>query len=290
MKLIREPLVHFLFAGALLFGVYAWLNPSVPGEQSGEAVQIGEGEIVWLRQTFANQWRRDPTPDEMAGLVATLVDEELLAREARAVGLDRNDTIVRRRLAQKMDFLAADTARIVEPEDAQLRGFYEAHDERYRTAAKISFSQIYFNPRDRADAEADATAALRLTSGDAATWPADGDRLLLDSAYGDLDRQAVDSLFGPAFAQAIFALPSGAWHGPVMSAFGVHLVKTRDPRPAQLRPFEDVRDAVAADWRRERDIAAHASYMEKLRAKYGVMIAGEAQQSTPMAVAGRLAR
>ena len=202
----------------------------------------------------------------MAGLVATLVDEELLAREARALGLDRDDTIVRRRLAQKMEFLAADTARMVEPGDADLRGFYAAHAERYRTVADTPFSQIYFSPRHRADAEGDAAEALRLASGGAAAWPADGDRLLLDNVYRDLDRRGVEGLFGPAFAESVFALPPGAWHGPVTSAFGVHLVRTSDLRPAQSRPFEDVRDAVTADWHRERDSAARADYMARLRA------------------------
>ena len=114
VKLLREPLLHFLIAGVLLFGGYEWLNHHTPASQAEEAVRIGDGEIHWLRQTFTNQWRREPTPEEMNGLLATLVEEELLAREGRALGLDQNDTIVRRRLAQKLSFMVAETRRIAE--------------------------------------------------------------------------------------------------------------------------------------------------------------------------------
>lgn len=278
MKLLREPLVHFLFAGALLFGAYAWLNPTTPNQGGDHAVRIGEGEILWLRQTFANQWRREPTPEEMAGLIATLVEEELMAREAHALGLDQNDTIVRRRLAQKIDFMVADTASTVDPGEAELRGYYLAHAERYRTTATISFSHIYFSRERRRDAENDATEALRLAAGNPAIRPTDGDRLLLDDSYRDLDRHAVESLFGAAFAQAVFASPAGAWRGPVNSGFGVHLVYVTDMRPAQQRSFEEVRATVASEWLRERSRAMRADYLDRLRAKYGVVIDPSARQ------------
>jgi hypothetical protein len=102
VKLLREPLFHFLIAGALLFAGYEWLNRGKPQSEALEPVRIGEGEARWLRETFASQWRRQPTADEFNGLLATLVNEEVLAREARALGLDQDDTIVRRRLAQKL--------------------------------------------------------------------------------------------------------------------------------------------------------------------------------------------
>jgi hypothetical protein len=281
MKLLREPLVHFVFAGALLFGAYAWLNPATPKQGGDHAVRIGEGEILWLRQTFANQWRREPTSEEMAGLIATLVEEELMAREAHAIGLDQNDTIVRRRLAQKIDFMVADTAGTVDPGEPELRGYYLAHAERYRTAATISFSHIYFSRERRRDAVTDATEALRLAAGNPAIRPTDSDQLLLDDSYRDLDRHAVESLFGPAFAQAVFALPAGTWRGPVSSGFGVHLVYVADMRPAQQKSFEEVRATVTSEWLREKSRAIRADYLERLRAKYGVVIDPGARQSAP---------
>jgi hypothetical protein len=281
IKLLREPLLHFVFAGALLFGAYAWLNPPTPNQGGDRPVRIGEGEILWLRQTFTNQWRREPTPDEMAGLIATLVDEELMAREAHALGLDQNDTIVRRRLAQKIDFMVADTASIVDPDEAELRGYYFAHAKRYRTAATISFSHIYFSRERRRDAETDATEALRRAAGNPAIRPTDGDQLLLDDSYRDLDRHAVESLFGSAFAQAVFALPAGAWRGPVNSGFGVHLVCVTDMRPAQQKSFDEVRATVVSEWLRDKSRAIRADYLERLRAKYGVVIDAGARQAAP---------
>lgn len=280
MKLLREPLLHFLIAGALLFGGYEWLNRSTQALPAEGAVRIGEGEIHWLRQTFTNQWQREPTPEEMNGLVATLVEEELLAREGRALGLDQNDTIVRRRLAQKVGFMVADTTRIADPGEDELRSFYATHAERYRTAAKISFSHIYFSRERRPDAEADATEALRLAAGDGAARPAEGDRLLLDDSYTDLDLQAVESLFGPDFARAIFAQSPESWRGPVKSAFGVHLVNVRAVRPSDPKPFEEVRKTVVAEWHREQDIATRTNYLARLRAKYGVVIDDGARKVT----------
>jgi hypothetical protein len=278
VKLLKEPLFHFLIVGTLLFAGYALLNRSTPTSQAEGAVRIGEGEIYWLRQTFTSQWQREPTPEEMNGLLATLVEEELLAREGRALGLDQNDTIVRRRLAQKVGFMVTDTTRVAEPREGELRNFYAAHAEHYRTAAKISFSHIYFSREHRRDAEADATEALRLVAGNVAERPAEGDRLLLDDSYTDLDLQAVEGLFGPDFAHAIFALPPGSWRGPVKSAFGVHLVNVRAVRPSSLKPFEEVREMVVLEWRHERDIATRTDYLAKLRAKYGVVIDDSARK------------
>jgi len=165
VKLLKAPLLHFLIAGCLLFGGYEWLNRGTPISPSEGAVRIGEGEILWLQQTFTNQWRREPTPDEMNGLVATLVEEELLTREGRALGLDQNDTIVRRRLAQKVSFMVADTTRIADPDESELRGFYAARGERYRRAPRISFDQVYFGRDRRLNAEADAKEALQMAVG-----------------------------------------------------------------------------------------------------------------------------
>jgi hypothetical protein len=277
VKFLREPLLHFLITGAFLFGGYEWLNRSTHMVPAA-AVRIGAGEIQWLRQTFTNQWQREPTPDEMNGLLATLVEEELLEREGRALGLDQNDTIVRRRLAQKVGFMVADTTRIADPGEDELRSFYATHAEHYRTAPKISFSHIYFSRERRPDAEADATEALQLVAKDVAVRPAEGDRLPLDDSYTDIDLQAVESLFGPDFALAIFALPPGSWRGPVKSAFGVHLLNVLAVRPSSPKPFEEVRKMVVSEWHHEQELATREDYIDRLRAKYGVVIDDWARQ------------
>ena len=131
---------------------------------STDPVHIGEGEIRWLKETFANQWHREPTGEELHRLVSSLLEEELLAREAKTLGLDQNDTVVRRRLAQKLTFLVDDTSRISEPSDEDLRQFYDTNPERFRVEPRVSFTQIFFNPARRQHAETDAKAALVLIS------------------------------------------------------------------------------------------------------------------------------
>ena len=152
MKLLREPLVHFAIAGLVLFSVYSWLNGSRPASDGIEPVRIGAGEIQWLKETYSSQWLRPPDADELQGLVADLVNEELLAREAQAMGLGEDDTIIRRRLAQKLKFLVEDTSRLAEPSDAELRQYFEENAARFEDSPRVSFSQIYFNPENRKDA------------------------------------------------------------------------------------------------------------------------------------------
>jgi hypothetical protein len=279
VKLFREPLLHFLIAGVLLFGGYGWLRHGEPALQTEEPVRIGDGEISWLRETFANQWHREPTGEEMHGLLATLLEEVLLAREARSLGLDQNDTIVRRRLAQKLTFLVEDTSRIADPSEDELRRFYAAHAERYRTNPLVSFSHIFFSPERRPHADADARTALALisTAGGQVEKLPDGDRILLENSFENIDVHEVSSLFGPDFAHTVFALPPGSWSGPIRSAFGLHLVQVTELRRANLRPFDDVRDTVTADWRRQRNSETKQAYLARLRDKYGVVIGDSAR-------------
>ena len=169
MKLFREPLLHFAVIGVALFYAYSWLNESRPALDGVEPVRIGQGEVQWLRETYSSQWLRPPDAIELQGLVADLVTEELLAREAQAMGLGENDTIVRRRLAQKLKFLVEDTSRLAEPTDAELRQYFEANSARFEENSLVSFSHVYFNPQNRKDAATDAGLLAdvvgRLTAG-----------------------------------------------------------------------------------------------------------------------------
>lgn len=270
-RLVKEPLVHFLLAGGVLFAGYSWLNPGAQSEPRPEPIRIGAGEVRWVRETFAGQWRRDPTPDEMRALLATLLDEELLAREARTLGLDQHDTVVRRRLAQKLSFLVEDTARLAAPTDDELRHFYADRAEDYRTAPRMTFRHVYFSPERRPDAAADAVAArVLLASAGSAAPPALGDPLALEEAFTDIDSEALSRLFGADFARDVFAFPVGSWSGPVRSAYGTHLVLVSSRAQGEVRPFEEVRGAVSEAWYRARQSALRAEYLGSLRAKYGV--------------------
>ena len=149
LKLYKDPLLHFVLAGALLFAAYAIINRNEPSTPLPDPIHIGEGDVRCLKETFANQWQRTPNDDELRGLAAGLLEEQLFAREAKTLGLDQDDTIVRRRLAQKLTFLVDDTSRIVDPSDEELRKFYFAHAERFRVEPRASFKQVFFNPQRR---------------------------------------------------------------------------------------------------------------------------------------------
>ena len=268
--LIREPLLHFLIAGTLLFAAYAWMNPASPSSTDGP-VKIGPGQISWLRETFSAQWRREPTSAELKELVDALVREQLLAREAVALGLDQDDTVVRRRLAQKLTFLVDDTIRLAEPDEAELRTYLAKHPGKYSTETKLSFQQVFYSPKRRADPSADAKAVLAGLVRSQTALP-DGDPLPLEAVYTNVDQAAVSSLFGPAFAQSLSGMQQGTWSGPVTSAFGVHLVIVSDRSEGGPRPFEDVRQILIDDWKRQKVEEANAAFLEKLRDKYGVAI------------------
>ncbi|SCW63119.1 Parvulin-like peptidyl-prolyl isomerase [Rhizobium mongolense subsp. loessense] len=274
MNLLREPLLHFVVGGALLFAGYVWLDRERTDASDLEPVRIGEGEVRWLEETWANQWLRAPSTQELQELVADLVSEELLAREAREMGLDRNDTIVRRRLAQKLKFIVEDTSGLIEPNEAELRQFYEANVARFQSGARVSFTQIFFNPALRKDASSDAKAALvelkRARDTDLAAML--GDRWLLDTEVRDADEQAVSGMFGPDFARAVFALKPGMWSEPVKSGYGIHLVSIANSSAGRQPPFEEVRDEVLQEWRREKEKGANRDYIARLREKYGVVL------------------
>jgi len=280
LKLLRDPLLHFVIAGVVLFGGYELINRGEMNLPATDPVDIGEGDIRWLKDTFANQWQRPPNQDELRGLVASFLEEELFAREAKALGLDQNDMIVRRRLAQKLEFLIGDTSRIVEPADAELRRFYDANAERFGVEARVSFTQLFFNPEKRQHAESDARAALVSISGMGADGAAAmGDPILLENEFHEVDEQTVAKMFGADFARAIFLLRPGSWAGPVKSGYGVHLVRVTNLSPATVLSFEEVRPKVLEEWRHQQQTQAKAVYLSKLREKYGVVIDGDISRS-----------
>ena len=265
MRLLKEPLLQFLALGGLLFFAHGTLAPSEQAIPSTPGIRITRADADWLKEMWARQWRRPPTDEELTGLVADHLKEEVLAREAKALELDVGDTIVRRRLAQKLAFLLDDTFRTAEPPEAELRALYEARPDLVRTSARVSFSQVFFR-REQGDGR--ARAILAALSDSAAIPDEQGDRLLLGDTFADQDEQALTNQFGESFARAVLALPAGRWSGPVESSYGLHLVKVTAVSPPQARSFAEVRKRLAEEWRRKEQAAAQAQVVEGLMRKY----------------------
>src|ERR1700724_3390134 len=150
---LREPLLHFLVAGLALFAIYRTLNPPPEQPDEGKRIVITEDDLRQVQVAWRAQWQRFPTPDEMRGLVDSKIREEILYREAMALGLDKDDTIVKRRLAQKMEFLADDISSLREPQIDELRAWFDKNQERFALPSLMSFHHLYFSP-DRRGAQA----------------------------------------------------------------------------------------------------------------------------------------
>jgi hypothetical protein len=269
MRLLKEPLLHFIVLGGLMFAAYSAFGTAWQEAQPHPVIRMTAADAEWLKAMWTRQWRRPPTDEELTGLVADHLKEEVLAREARALELDVGDTIVRRRLAQKMAFLLDDTIRTAEPPEPELRALYETRLDLVRTPARVSFTQVFFR---REDGDDRARASLAALSDTAATPGEEGDRLLLGDTFADQDEPALANLFGAAFAQAVLALPAGRWSGPIESGYGLHLVKVTAVSPPQARPFAEVRERLSEEWRRERQETAQAQLLQGLMRKYQVVV------------------
>jgi hypothetical protein len=269
MRLLKEPLLHFLVLGGLLFAAHAAVAPSEDKAPSASAVRITEADADWLKEMWTRQWRRPPTAEELTRLVADHIREEVLAREAKALELDVGDTVIHRRLAQKMAFLLDDTIQVAEPSESELHALYEARPELVRTLPRVSFTQVFFR-REQGDDRARATLAA-LSKGSAVPEE-QGDSILLGDSFADQDEQALGNLFGPTFARTVFDRPLGRWSGPVESSYGLHLVKVTAVSPSETRPFAEVRERLAEEWRRERQEAAQAQLLQGLLQKYRVTV------------------
>jgi hypothetical protein len=271
-RCLREPLLHFLLLGAVIFAVSAWRERRRPAENAAAHIEVSAGTIAWLHEGFTRQWHRPPDADDLRGLVNDHVREEVLYREALAMGLDRDDSIVRRRMAQKMEFLTQDIAAAVEPDDAALRKFFEENAARYARAARVTFRHVFFSKERRgAMLDADARAALAaLAKG--ASEETIGDPFLREHEFADANADDIAAALGRDFAEKVTAMPAGEWRGPVASSYGLHLVRVSGRAEPQPVPFEAVRDVVVRDFSDERRRTANRDFLERLKAQYRITV------------------
>ena len=272
MKYLKDPLALFLLLGVVIFAV----DVLVP-DPDDERIEVGVLDIARLSDQWRAQMGRDPTETELAGLVDAHVREEMLVREALKMGLDVNDVIIRRRLAQKLTFLTEDLALLERATDAELRAFFEADAERYRVPARFTFSHIYFSPDRRETARADAETALPGVTDD--NWRTVGDPFMLRRTYAHVTVADIRKDFGTAFSEALPELDGGAWLGPVESGYGFHLVRVDRRTASRLPDFAAVRERVATDYDSKRRSDANDTYYETLAAQYRVEIASPEPQS-----------
>jgi parvulin-like peptidyl-prolyl isomerase len=282
-QLLREPLLHFVVLGALLFLGYRSWPPPASAEVPSKQIQFTVEQLTQLALQFQSQWRRPPTADELDRLVENRVQSEILYREALALRLDKDDEIVRRRMAQKMQFLAEDIAAAHEPDSAELRKWFEANRSRFAEPSRVSFRHVYFSPDKRAHAQEDATRALAKLA-DApqdSTLPGTlADPFMFQDYYRDRAPEYLSKEFGPRFAMAITQLVPGRWTGPVESGFGWHLVYVDTLIPGRVPAFEEVEEEVKVAWLTEQKATAWRRTYEDMRAKYVVLLPAAPREAT----------
>lgn len=264
-RALREPLTHFVAIGLAIFVV----SHLIEQHQSRYNLVLSNQDVLRIANSYAQQYGAQATPQQMRTMIDNAVREEIYLREGLALGLDRDDEIVRRRIAQKYDFLQQDQAAPREPTATQLHDWYATHASRFATPAKVTFEQRYFAPDQRGDAAARALAVAALgnpatVAGDAFPGPA---RIVA------LSREDVDRVFGgTGFAASVFAAPVGRWSGPIRSGFGWHIVRVTEATPAQPRTLEQARDDVRRDWIEADRKARNDTVWQALRARYTVTV------------------
>ncbi|MCO5123673.1 MAG: peptidylprolyl isomerase [Rhizobacter sp.] len=289
-RLLREPLLHFLVLGAALFAAAATFEPQLgKAPNPSREIRLTPDELLQLATAFQSQWRRPPTVDEFAALAEDRIRQEVLYREALALGLDKDDEIVKRRMAQKMKFIAEDVAAAHEPSSAELEAWFDKNQDKFRLPGRVSFRQLYFSPDKRgARAKDDAAQALQKLAGqpeDAAAAASLGDRMIFQDYYRDRTGEFLGKEFGPRFAIDVGRLAPNAWQGPVESGMGWHLVYVDTVVPGRVPAFAEIEPEVKTAWLGEQKASAWDKAYKDMRAKYTVLLPAppeaEASASAP---------
>lgn len=273
---LREPLLHVLLIGLTLFAVYRALHPDAGDLQDANRIVITADNVAQIQVAWMAQWHRPPTPEEMHNLLDGKIREEVLSREALALGLDKDDAIIRRRLAQKMEFVMEDASSLREPGADELRRWFAQNAGRFATPSLVTFRHLYFSPDRRgARARDDAADALRKLAGKPEETPElDGlsDRFMFQDFYAERSPDQVANIFGTSFAQALPELEPGKWQGPVESGLGWHLVWVEAKIPGQVPAFEEIEARVKSEWMDAQRAEGKRKIFDHMRARYQIVL------------------
>jgi hypothetical protein len=273
MKLLREPLLHFILLGAAIFVTFGFITrhrTDKPGE-----IVVTQGTLENIATGFTRTWQRPPNEAELRGLVREYIREEVAYREAIAKGLDRDDTIVRRRLRQKLEFLSDDLTSRAEPADADLETFLQAHPDLFQSEALFSFRQIFVNPQIHgSNLQRDESRLLDKLrrAGAHAVDSRFGDPFLLAQSFQNVSLAEVKQTFGDQFASALSALPPNEWQGPIVSGYGAHFIFVSQRSETRLPALSEVRDQVRREWLDAMLIEATDKFYQALLRHYTIKI------------------
>ena len=259
----RDPLAHFLVLGGLLFA-----GASALDAMSQPVVRITQGDVEQIAASWQAMTMNPPSEEEMKGLLRERIDEEILAREAHRLGLDEDDVVIRRRLAQKMSFISDDVAVVMPATEADLLAFFEGRKDRFRLPERYTWRHVVFSAERPGDSERSAAEAA-LRSAPAGEDPA-GDPSLVPGTFSEASREAIVGEFGESFYQALASAKESQWTGPVMSPFGAHLIRLESRIPASEPSYDAVREQVREAWLSEERDKRNSEMREEIRRRYRI--------------------
>lgn len=274
-RLLKEPLIQFLIIGAGIYGAYALFG--TPEEDFRDTiVRVDSNRIEAMISQWESRWKRPPTRQEIEGLIQGYIREDVLYRQAVAMGLNEDDPITRRRMAQKLEFLTSDLARMQQPEEGELEQYFAENRASYRDPDLITFTHIFFDPDKREDATledvAEMLAQLQAAGEPDAETLLAGDRFMLQNHFAAATELGISRQLGSEFSEAVMGLSPGQWHGPVLSGYGAHLVYVHDFVAAPPAELAGVQARVLDDWHSEKREKFNADFLESLKSRYEIVI------------------
>jgi peptidyl-prolyl cis-trans isomerase C len=274
----KEPLLHFLIIGVAIFAVFSIANKE-EAAVGGNKIVVSSAETERLSDAWSKRMNRPPTEIELQGLIEAFVKEEVYYREALALGLDQDDTIIRRRLMQKMEFLSNDLAELDQPDESALNKYFLENQEKYRLPAQISFTHIYFSI-DKRGARALADSKLVLAELNVPRVPERGDSFMMEYDFVKETPSEVARSFGSDFAEQLFMLETNTWQGPAASGYGFHLVRISEKIDARMPELASVIDKVRTDFMFEQRQKINKEIYEKFKARYEIVIEDVPKQTS----------
>lgn len=272
VRLLREPLLQFLALGAMLFALY-----ELAGKRSVEApekILVSASRVANLSDGFARTWRRSPDEQELQGLIEDYIRDEVFYREGRAAGLDRDDVIIRRRVRQKMEFLADDMS-VPEPSDEQLAAYLASNPERFRAEDQLTFHQVFLSATRRAntiDNDSKQIAGILTRADGAVDATGLGDPFLLGEEFRNVSPSKVTSIFGEGFAKQLSVMEKSRWQGPISSGFGQHFVFISERISGGAPLLDAVRPVVRREWANAQRLEVERKLYASLRERYEIVV------------------
>jgi hypothetical protein len=279
MKILREPLLHFILIGAAIYGAYAIYGAPQEEAQTDERRIVIDKEMVdGFKTLWKARWYREPTEQELNGLISNYIRETMYYQEAVSIGLDKDDPVTKRRMAQKLEFLTKDVAALKQPAEGELESYYKENMDAYRNPDLISFTHIFIDPDKRGDATLDDADALlsdlKAVGAPDASIADKGDRFMLSNDFSEQSEQQITKAFGSGFTESLMQLQPGEWHGPVLSGYGTHLVYVSSLETASVPAFEEVREQVLRDWQEAQQEIVEQQFYEELKNRYEIVFEG----------------